>query len=112
MTTLNPKNQTLKRCCLSLLQCFFSAPDNPCDGQTMQGGFSSNQWDARDHGTKSSTKLRSYYSAELEATVARLYADDFQIFGYHNRLNQSTVSDLGYDWQEAPTLQEGAGEAE
>jgi len=92
-------------------KCFFSAPDNPCDGQTMKGGFSRNSWDAGDHGTKSSLKLRSYYSPELEATVARLYADDFEIFGYHNRLNQSTVSDLGYIWQEAPKLEEGAAEA-
>ncbi len=84
-----------------LLQCFFSAPDNPCDGQTMQGGFSSTEWDANDHGTKSSTKLRSYYTPALENIVARLYSADFEIFGYRKRLNESTFSDLGYKWQEA-----------
>eukprot|EP00873_Tetraselmis_striata_P035992 jgi/Tetstr1/456256/TSEL_043017.t1 len=63
-------------------KCFFSAPDNPCDGQRMEDGFTGTQWDATGHKTRSSSKADEYYTEYLVKEVAELYADDFEFFGY------------------------------
>eukprot|EP00951_Prasinocladus_malaysianus_P021381 scaffold176689_cov39-Prasinocladus_malaysianus.AAC.1 len=80
-------------------KCFFNAPGRPCDGQSMKGGFSHNSWDARDHATSASSRLREHYDEESERQVAELYKEDFEYFGYNKRLSQSTKSDLGFEYQ-------------